>query len=362
MKKEKLKVFEIIPTLGGGGAEKVVIDLADGLDRELFDVTIVSLYDSSYAIKSRVEFCERKGIRIVYLDKALGFDFGLLIRLIRLIRCEKPDVIHTHLYSYKYVILLDSFFSYKHIHTFHSIIGYEKGIFNLLLHLDALLGKTTFVVLVKRFVSEMKNRYHINDNRIKYVNNGIDLTAYPVIQRMFDKSDITFVTVGSLIPVKNHRCLLLAFVQLEKERHNRDKLYIVGDGSDEAKLKQLCVEHKIDKNVIFTGNVPNVVDYLSIADIYVCSSHFEGVSLAILEAASTGLPLICSNVGGTTDVVGDSAVMFEDDDVAGLVGVMREMAINPKYRQNYSIRAVKMSEDFSKENMISNYQNIYLKS
>lgn len=357
--KQKIKVFEVIPTLGGGGAEKVVIELADGLDNNLFDVTIISLYDSTYAIDSRVAYCEQKGIKIVYLNKKSGFDFGLLRRLVQLISKEKPDVVHTHLYSYKYVVLLDAFFKYKHIHTFHSTIGYERGIFDFLLKVDSKIGKTHFAVLVERFIIDMQKRYHVKNERVSCIHNGIDETLFCKKDRLANKENITFITVGSLISVKNHDCLLAAFEKLEKRRNNQDLLYIIGDGDRKAELVDICRNKGIDQNVVFTGNVSNVVDYLHKADVYVCSSHFEGMSLAIVEAASTGLPLICSNTGGTGDVVGENAVLFNDNDSDKLEELMYQMATDYEYRKDYTNRAVKLSMKYTQKTMVRNYEKLY---
>lgn len=355
---EKIKILQIIPTLGGGGAEKFVLDLANYLDKGNFDIKVVSLFDKSLATEARLNYVDEKNIDVVFLDKKPGFDISLIFKLARLIKKEKPDIIHTNIGSYRYIAVLTWFLSFKHVHTMHSVIGNEDKISSLLLRINSAIRKTHFVTLLPVFESDMKKIYHTNDGKICNIANGVDSEVYVPINRDYD-SDTTFITVGSLIPVKNHECILKAFFELEKVRGENDHLIVVGDGYLKQELVDTVNLYNLQDNVTFTGNVENVIDYLACADVYVCASHYEGVSLAILEAASTGLPMICSNTGGTRDIINDNGVLFDDDDWKTLEQEMLKMCTDWEYRCFYSNRTKNIRNVFSLENMVQKYEILY---
>ena len=178
-------------------------------------------------------------------------------------------------------------------------------------------------------------------------------------QRAFQKGSIHFIAVGSLIPVKNQSMLIDAFSKTQDERSYKDFLVILGEGvlreTLEAQIKQLGV----DDRITLPGNVDDVLSYLNDADVYVMPSHFEGVSLALLEAASTGLPIITARTGNTPEVVQDDAILIEDNDAQTLCIEMKKIADDPEYRRKYAAKALNVARRFDKRKMVDSYLSLY---
>ena len=89
-----MKILQVIPYFCFGGAEIMCESLTYALEREGHTVSVVCLYDRHTPISERMEAC---GIRIQYLDKKLGLDISMVSKLARIMRLEKPDVVHSHL-------------------------------------------------------------------------------------------------------------------------------------------------------------------------------------------------------------------------------------------------------------------------
>ena len=95
-----MKILEIIPQLSSGGGERFVVDLCNELSKE-HDVTLMVLHSLD-----KVDFYLKEvsnNVRVVSMNKRMGLDIGLLFRVYRYIRREKPDVVHTHLRAIMYI-------------------------------------------------------------------------------------------------------------------------------------------------------------------------------------------------------------------------------------------------------------------
>ena len=354
-----LRVWEVIPTLGGGGAEKMVLDLTDGVQNAGHDVMVISLYDKSQAKDNRVKFAEEHKLQIRYLDKKPGFDIHLLRELMGMIRNEKPDIIHTHLAAFQYIAIAGMFRGFNHVHTMHSIVGKESRIYQFLLKNASKKKRTHFVVLSEKIGESMKKVFGTEPAYLSCIPNGIDKSIFEEKRRVFKEGPIRFIAVGSLIPVKNQSMLIDAFSKMQDERSYKDFLVILGEGvlreTLEAQVKQLGEDDRID----LPGNVDDVLSYLNNADVYVMPSHFEGVSLALLEAASTGLPIITARTGNTPEVVQNDAILIEDNDVQSLFIEMKKIADDPEYRREYAARALNIASRFDKRKMVDSYLSLY---
>lgn len=353
------KVWEIIPTLGGGGAEKMVLDLSEGLQDSRYDVTVISLYDKSFATSGRVRFAEDNHLKVNYLNKKQGFDFHLLLRLAGMIRSEKPDIIHTHIESFQYIAILGFFFRFVHIHTMHSVAGREPKIYRMLLKSAGKRHRTDFAVLSNQIMESMQELFGTQEERLRCIKNGVDTDFYQFKSRKINSESVRLLSVGSLIPVKNHHMLLEAFEELEKQRNYRDSLTIVGDGKLRNQLEKTAVKLGINKNVTFTGNVEDVRPLLYHADIFVMTSHYEGVSLALLEAASTGMPIIVSATGATPELVGDDAILFEDNQKEQLVSALQNLMNDSELYELQSEKSRELAVKHSKKKMVDRYMDLY---
>ena len=115
--------------------------------------------------------------------------------------------------------------------------------------------------------------------------------------------------VGNLRPIKDHTTLVQAFARLA-DRFPDTHLLLVGKGTEEERLRNLAAELGVGPRVVFPGARMDVPRVLAAMDLFVLSSHSEGMSNAIIEAMAAGLPVVASDVGGNAECVKDGETGF----------------------------------------------------
>lgn len=127
--------------------------------------------------------------------------------------------------------------------------------------------------------------------------------------------DFVLLSVGELIPRKNHQVVLKALEGIDK---NAVTYVICGRGEQEAHLKDLAGALTPDGKVMLLGFRADVLDIYKAADLFVFPSHQEGLPVALMEAMASGLPCLVSRIRGNVDLIGDSSALFAPDDVSEL--------------------------------------------
>ncbi|MEO1128743.1 MAG: glycosyltransferase [Planctomycetota bacterium] len=153
-----------------------------------------------------------------------------------------------------------------------------------------------------------------------------------IVREPHGTDDVRFVSVGRLDEQhKNFTALLHAFALLRATTPGIS-LTIVGDGPDAPALHDLAAKLGIAESVRFRGWRDDPIDELRQMDIFVLSTHNESFGRVLIEAASIGLPVISSDVGGAGDAVGDNGVLVQPDDVEALAHAMGTLAADTALR------------------------------
>lgn len=354
--REKRKVLIVIPTLGTGGGEKFVMDLANGLNKEKFQVKILVLYPKSGSIFDR--FAEENGLIVEYLDKKLGFDWKILFKVQRVVRAFSPDVIHTNLDAIQYLSL-----SYRRkqckLHTVHNMADKEASglrcyIRQVIFHI---FGVTPVAIshIVQKSITEV---YHIENEKIPLVYNGIECKRYELPKIPSNK--IRLITVASMHKIKNHAFLIDCFAQLCQE-HADLHLTLVGDGVLRADIESQIVALNLQERITLTGNVLDVENYLADADLYVAASIYEGLPISILEAMASGLPIVSTSVGGVPDVVKHerNGLLVNLGEKDAYVAALKKLIENKELRENYARAAKETAKQYDICHMIAGYEALY---
>lgn len=297
-----MKILQVIPYFCFGGAEIMCENLCYALKGLGHEVTVVSLYDERTPISERMEAA---GIRILYLDKKLGLDVSMVPKLVKIMKREQPDVVHTHLDVIKYAAAAAKLAKVKKcVHTVHSVAYKEaEG------RLQKIINKTYFklgwsvpVALSAEVQQTIADFYGLDKQKIPMIYNGIDLSKCIPKEDYRVGKTITFLHVGRFDVPKNHAGLLKAFQKLH-EKHPQCRLRLVGDGDLRPDMEKLAQELGITPWVEFCGMQANVHPYLQNADIFILPSIYEGNPMTIIEAMGTGLPIIATMVGGIPDML-----------------------------------------------------------
>lgn len=127
-----------------------------------------------------------------------------------------------------------------------------------------------------------------------------------------DSDDFVLLSVGELIPRKNHEVVIRAMSVLKQNGGLEHIEYVIcGQGTYEVDLKKLAEELSVADHIHFLGYRNDISEICNCADLFVFMSHQEGLSVALMEAMACGLPAVCSNIRGNTDLI--------DDGVTGLI-------------------------------------------
>lgn len=304
------KIMLLITGLGVGGAEAVVRDLAAHMDRNRFHPTVVTLLPRG-PVGDRLEAC---GIPCIALGNGTRNPAILLMRLSRLLRSHRPDILHTHLFHADALGRIAARIAGIRVvvSTLHNITfgGKVREFF-----LRSTRRLVTGFVAVAAVVRDYASAHGIAPvGKIDIIYNGIDVTRFTVaegktaLRRKLNlpESATIIISVGRLIEQKGYPDLLVALATVRADLPGQDiRLVILGEGSDRGALETIAAAFPPD-TVLLPGAVPNVPQYLAAADLFVMSSRWEGFSLALVEAALSGLPIVATSVGIAPEFIRDN--------------------------------------------------------
>ncbi len=355
----KIKVMQIIPDLGLGGAEIMVENLATSLVEEGVDVAVVSLYKYHSAITERLE---SNNIPVYYLGKKNGPDLKIIFRLFSLVKKEKPDAIHTHLYAMTYAIpaaILAG--GLTKVHTIHNIAKKEAGNFkrkiNKIFYKHCKVIPVSISPLVKESVVK---EYGISENQVPMVYNGIDLKKCMPKKDYCSKRKVTNILhIGRFSEQKNHIGLIESFKLLHDKAPNT-VLKLIGTGELEKNVKDIVAELNLNDCVEFLGLQSNVYSHLNNADIFVLPSLWEGMPMTLIEAMGTGLPIVATGVGGVPDMIENNVTgLLVDIDKEQIAEALLKLINDGNLRQKLGNNARISSERFSVKEMARGYAKLY---
>ena len=354
-----MKILQVIPYFCFGGAETMCENLTYALAAMGHEVTVVSLYNEQTPIARRME---QAGVRILYLDKKLGLDLSMIPKLMKIMRREKPDAVHTHLDVIKYAVAAARLCGIRRcVHTVHNV-AHKEAEGRLQKWLNTVyfkLGLSVPVALSPEVRNTIVSFYGLKEEQVPMIYNGVDLGKC-LPKKDYDLSNpAQLLHIGRFNEQKNHKGLLDAFAQILKTCPGCC-LELIGDGSLQEEIKQYADSLGLREKVFFLGSQTNVYPYLQDADIFLLPSIFEGMPMTIIEAMGTGLPVVASAVGGVPDMLEDGKsgmlVSCDPEEVARAVLMLLEQK---DLRETLGANALRDSKRFGAEHMAQCYCDVY---
>lgn len=345
----KIKVLRIIARLNIGGPAIHAVILTAGLDKTSFESLLVcGNIDKNegdmfyYAAQNNI-----KPVFIPELKRRLNFfdDIAALIKIYRVIKTYRPDIIHTHTAKAGALGRLGGIlynlthpFSYpriKLIHTFHGHVfeGYfskfQSGIFILIEKF--LAGFTDTIITVSESVKEELLSLHIAEkDKIKVIPLGLELDKF---LKMPPKEEgvLNIGIVGRLVPIKNHRLFLEAAAKTIKDNPGiKLRFQVVGDGELRQDLEEYADKLGIKTQVDFLGWQADLVNVYSQLDVVALTSMNEGTPVSIIEAMASARAVVATDVGGMKDLLageGEKDIKVKTD--VGFKALERGVIVEP---------------------------------
>lgn len=357
------------------GVVTSIIMLKKSLEQLGNEVYIVTINQNGI----KYEYDEKEKIlRVPGIDSKIYDDLKISsiypIKSLLKIKKWNLDIIHTHTEGTMgtYGRLLAKQFNIPVVHTYHTM--YEDYIYLITKgHFDKPAKKilqyfTVFycdkivselIVPTKKTYDLFKKKYQI-ERQINIIPTGIDIERFK--KDNYDKKDLLLLRKKYNISKNDFVLLLVSRISEEQKNinfllkqqekinkyHKDIKLLVVGDGPDLNKFKE---EYKNNKNIIFTGMIPwdEVSKYYQIGNIFVTASKTETQGLTVIEAISSGLPVVCMEDDSfKLAIINEYNGLFFNDEEEYLKNILYLYENRKKYI-NMSKQAVNSSEQFSSE-------------
>ncbi len=331
-----MRVMFLSTSMGMGGADQQLLSAAELMRAQGHDVFIVALCElGPMGLDAR-----SRGIRTETLGMPRGVpDPRGLIRLVRLVRTWKPDVLHSHMVHANLMARVLRLFAPVPvlISTIHNI--YEGGPLWMAAYRlsNSLVDHMTIIseAAADRFVTEGI----VPRELLTCVPNGVDTERFRQVApetREAVRSSIglndsfVWLAVGRFEVAKDYPNMLHAFAQVCR-RDSNAVLLLVGHGSMQQETESLAQSLELGDRIRFLGVRSDVPEVMAAADGYVMSSAWEGMPIALLEAAAAGLPIVATRVGGNHEVVreGESGYLVPPRDHEGLAAAMLRLMEQP---------------------------------
>jgi len=350
-----MKIMQIIPVFSMGGGEIMCETLTTELARGGHKVLAVSLYSDETDITRRMQ---KNGVDVRFLGKKGGFDVSAIFRLRKLIRRERPDVIHTHLYALKYAVLAKLFLRIPGVHTVHSVAQREANPrdqkANRFFYRRRMSVPVALSDEVQGTITEL---YGLTESQCPVILNGVDLTQCTPKTDYALHDPVRIIHVGRFSEPKNHECIIDAVSKLPRGVYRVD---LWGEGERLDEIRDRVARAGLADEIIFNGTTTDTYQKLSASDIFILPSKWEGVPMSIIEAMGTALPIIASDVGGVSDMLtNDQSGVLIEPDAAALSAAIERLTASAQLRQRLGQTALAASARFSAAEMATHYTDLY---
>lgn len=379
--KTNTSILFVIPSLKIAGAEKVCCNICDNLNYDEFEVTLISLSDE-IPLWETLRNKDKIKLYTCGEPSQMGFPwFSMksLIRFRRIIKEIKPDIVHSHLwgihciYLYSFLLLKKRPKFIATIHSSEFIYTSKKLSSKIFKFIENTLYKVFKYDLISISNAVQKTvQKQLYYKRLIKIENGIDTVTFSPDKKKFynnfkrsnykDAYPI-LVHVGRASEVKRQEDIIIA-VSLLVNSYPSIKLLLIGR-ENKQKSSTLVESLKVETNIEFIEPNNEIEKFLSISDIGVFPSLYEGLSLAFAEKMSSGLPLIISNIPSLTEMTNhtEAAVVVPIKSPQKIAEAVKYILDNPEKAEQLRLKARKLAvEKYSISTMVEKHMDFYKKN
>jgi len=372
MKMNRIRVLQMIdrPFLGGGQA--ILLSLARGLDRDKFDVSIAAQGGGPLEDEAR---------RLGFLFRTLPFgkkmSRGVVGTITDNLRRDPPDVLHTHggvagLYGR---LAARRAKIRAVVHTIHGIhyLHYRNPALRLVYAaLERYCSRfTDTVVLVSEGdLAKAKKRRLAPDAKLKLVLNGADVSRLETEEfrvkagEAWSRLNLRPPVIGTVARLHRQKGVIhfvRAAVAL-RDSHPEAQIVVVGGGGLEAKLRAEAKKLGLDRRFAMLGERSDARELLSLFDVFVLPSLWEGLPLVLIEAAALGKPIVATDIDGNREIVsaGQTGLLVDPGDPAAIASAVNRLLDDPALSARLAACArAEIPPRFGLDRMVRAYEEVY---
>lgn len=365
-----------------GGSPDIVRLLCNGLDPEVFDLTLI-IGRSTHISQTNQQFLEQFKGRTRYIQQLQREinplkDLVALLKIYAILSQGNFDLVQTH--TAKAGILgrlaarlagVKKIVHCSHGHNFYGYFGFwgSKLVITIERFFDRFSDK--FIALTELEKSDLVNYRVTAVTKVAVVQSGLEIEKYycppAEIARLKEEWQLPAAApvvglVSRLEPVKGPLSLVEA-AKIVIAACPEVKFLVVGEGSLRKKMEDQCRESGLSGSFVFTGWQEKVEQLLGVLDILVLPSLNEAVGRIILEAATYGVPAVATRVGGVPEIVRDqeTGLLVPPQDAGSMAKALIELLTNREKRERLGRAAKdKVIEKFTATEMVRSISNLYL--
>ena len=372
MGERKIKVLFLIHDLGHGGAEKVLVNLVNNMDRSRFDITVLALFGG--------------GVNEQYLKPDIHYktifpkDFPGNSHVMKLF---SPRLLHGLFVKEHYDIEV----SYLEGPSARIVSGCQHADTKLVSWIHCTMNSKNEIAASFRSEREAKACYDCFDRMVfvsgsirevflrhcplstktcvLYNTNETDqilaLKDEPVEADIFSEGEIRLCGVGKLMPTKGFDRLARIHKRLRDEGYPVHS-YVLGVGPEKEKIEAYLAEHHLESTYTLLGYQTNPYKYVAKCDLFVCTSFAEGFSTATTEALIVGTPVCTVEVSGMREMLGEHnewGVVTENDEEA-LYQAIKRLLDDPALLACYKEKAAQRGKVFSTKRTVKAVEEMLL--
>lgn len=362
---KRFNILHVVSRLPVGGVENMLFKVVTGYNRNIFNPIVCCIKEGGNIADRLMEL--GYNVKVMNRMKGHGFDTGAIIELYRFIKGEGIHILRTHqyhanLYGRVAGILAGVPVIVPSFHSLYRSPESPKLHRRLLNHILSLFSYK--LIAVSNAVADDIIRFdRINPEKVAVINNGVeidrfnnDLNKDEARRRLkIPNSDIVIGTVGRLKEEKGHRFLLEALSGF----NSKITFAIAGDGPLMGELRMLSARLKV--NGKFMGEVipDDIPMFLKALDIFCFPSLWEGFSTSLVEAMTSGLPIIASDIPSLREVLDDAGIFVPLGDSNAIREAIRMLIDNPSMMMTLSKRAKERANLFSIERTVDAYEKLF---
>ena len=368
-------VLHLVYRFDTGGLENGVVNLINHLPPQAFRHAVLALTEVVPTFARRIV---RDDVQFISLHKPPGHGWKLYPRLFRLFRQLRPAIVHTRNLAAlecqvpAWLAGVPGRVHGEHGRDIEDLDGSSRRLQWARRLYRPFVQR--YVALSQDLAAYLQQRVGVPQARIAQIYNGVDSLRFhvaaggraPLAGSPFTDPALFVVgTVGRMQTVKNQTLLARAFVRalaLQPALRGRLRLAMVGGGPLREACQTLLAEAGVADLAWLPGERADVPDVMRGLDCFVLPSLAEGISNTILEAMSTGLPVLATDVGGNRELVesGRTGRLLASGDVDGLAQAMVELAADPAHAAALGLAGrARVEAQFSLPAMVAAYQDLY---
>ena len=381
---QKLRVLHIITRLDKGGSAENTFLTVTGLDKTSYDVTLMS-GPVEEPIQDRRKQIGKYGIKHVFIPElvrniSLVNDLKTIIKIYRILRKEKFDIVHTH--TSKAGLLgrlaaklarIPIIIHTPHGHVFFGYFGPFRS--KMFIFLEKLASRITdkIIALTNREKEDYKSFGVIDEDKSVVIYSGIELNKFKDFslseKQNFKKelgipeNSLIIGTVGRLVPVKGPEFLIEAAKHIISKYPDTFFMF-TGDGYLRQDLEKKAFGLGLKDNIIFLGWRDDAVKIFSIYDVFVLPSLNEGMGRVLVEAMALGKPIVASNIGGIPDLVthGKNGFLVPPKNPEQFAKHIQILIEDKEKREKMGLEGKEIAMNFRAENMVKKIDKLYKES